>query len=379
MFIMDIYEKILRALDVEPRVMLATIISTSGSTPAAALSKMLVKQGGIVSVGTVGGGCMEGDVLLHAHRLYDSNKAEILSFHLNEDDVEHGLICGGTLDVLIEPLTGENISLIKELKAKRDDGQDCLIATLITRSGSIERKMLIARENGTELDKNAKVSNLVQHLQSLSISISLDTIIDAVSKAHRRQETQRLKVTDGELLLEPVAGLPRLIIFGGGHVAKYISRAAAMAGFRVTVVDDREKFANPQRFPEATSTLATDFLESFNSLSITPLTYIVIVTRGHRHDEEILERAVKTPAKYIGMIGSQRKVMATFKHLMERGTPESALWRVCAPVGLDIGAVTAEEIGVSIVAQLIAVRRGEQHSLKHKSGTIEASLSRSAV
>src|ERR1041385_6639703 len=140
---MDIFLEILSALTTEDRVMLATIISTSGSTPASALSKMLVKSGGIVSVGTVGGGCMEGDVLLHANRLYESNRAEILTFHLNEDDIEHGLICGGSLDVLIEPITKEYIPLFQEMKSIRDEGEDCVLATLITPDGRLPIKYVI--------------------------------------------------------------------------------------------------------------------------------------------------------------------------------------------------------------------------------------------
>src|ERR1043166_8141779 len=110
---MDLFEEIISALRAEERVMLATIISTTGSTPAAALSKMLVKQGGVVSLGTVGGGCTEGDVLLHAGRLLPKNRREILSFSLAEDDLEYGLICGGSLDVLIDPLSKERIPQIK--------------------------------------------------------------------------------------------------------------------------------------------------------------------------------------------------------------------------------------------------------------------------
>ena len=195
---MDIYEEILKALEVEPRVMLATIIATTGSTPAAALSKMLVKRAGIVSVGTVGGGCMEGDVLLHAHRLFDSHTAEILTFHLNEDDIEHGLICGGTLEVLIEPLTQENIPLIKELKAKRNDGEDCILATMITADGSIKCKILITNEHRGSFEENSGIQKLLEYRQPIGISDSKGTIIEAVSEAYRRQATRRLKLTNGE-------------------------------------------------------------------------------------------------------------------------------------------------------------------------------------
>jgi xanthine dehydrogenase accessory factor len=355
---MDIYEEILKALEVEDRVMLATIISTQGSTPASALSKMLVRQGGIVSVGTVGGGCMEGDVLLHAHRLYDSGKSEILTFHLNEDDIEQGLICGGSLDVLIEPLTKQHIPLIQEIKATRDEGEDGVLVTLLGNDG-VKHKGFIKMnaEVGDEW-----IGGLMGKLNHFQQSIS-----ELATRSYHRNETCRFPVAEGEVILEPITGCPSLIIFGGGHVSKYVSRAAAMAGFRVTILDDRPKFANSQRFPEATRTLAIDFLDAFEQCSIKPSIYIVIVTRGHRHDEDILERALQTPAKYIGMIGSRRKVLTTYEHLVERGTSVEALKRVHAPMGIDIGAVTAEEIGISIVAELIKVRRGESLPLRHKS------------
>lgn len=354
---MDIYDELLTALATEDSVMLATIISTSGSTPASALSKMLVKQGGIVSMGTVGGGCMEGDVLLHAHRLYETGKAEILTFHLNEDDIEHGLICGGSLDVLIEPLTKKNLPLVQALKSFRDEGENSVLVTLLANNGVVRHKSLVPI-NKSSSERNNRVRELLKIVPSLS---------EHLDKAYRRSETYRLKLENGELILEPITGNPSLIIFGGGHVSKFVSRAASMVGFRATVVDDRPKFANPQRFPEAVQTLAIDYLEAFNRLAIKPSTYIVIVTRGHRHDEEILERAVQTSAKYIGMIGSRRKVLTTYEHLVERGVPAETLKRVRAPMGIEIGAVTAEEIGVSIVAELIRVRRGEDTPLQHKS------------
>src|ERR1041385_605835 len=256
---MDIFLEILSALTTEDRVMLATIISTSGSTPASALSKMLVKSGGIVSVGTVGGGCMEGDVLLHANRLYESNKAEILTFHLNEDDIEHGLICGGSLDVLIEPITKEYIPLLENLNTLRNEGEDCVLATHIAHDGKLKSKFLITT-SGEAVSK--KESSFIVDIKNLKPQISnpQPSLQDVIHKVHHRQETQRIKTDQGELILEPISGTPSLIIFGGGHVSKFVSRAASMAGFRVTIVDDREKYSNPKRFPEAAQTLAIDFM-----------------------------------------------------------------------------------------------------------------------
>jgi xanthine dehydrogenase accessory factor len=134
----------------------------------------------------------------------------------------------------------------------------------------------------------------------------------------------------------------------------------------MTIVDDRKEYANAERFPEAAQTLAVEFHDAFNHLTVKSSSYIVIVTRGHRSDEDALERALHTPAKYIGMIGSKRKVLTTYEHLVERGVTVTMLQRVHAPIGLEIGAVTAEEIGVSIVAELVQIRRGGSLPLRHK-------------
>jgi xanthine dehydrogenase accessory factor len=203
-------------------------------------------------------------------------------------------------------------------------------------------------------------------------------LAEQLRKAHDRNETRRIKTEHGELILEPVSGRPHLLIFGGGHVSKYISSAASMSGFCVTIIDDREQYANPKRFPEADETLAVEYYEAFDRITIKPSTYIVIVTRGHRSDEDILEQAIKTPARYIGMIGSTRKVLATYEHLVQRGISVDALRRVRSPMGIEIGAVTAEEIGVSVVAELIAARRGEDEGVRHKSGVMDELLARLA-
>ncbi|MBI5215044.1 MAG: XdhC family protein [Ignavibacteriae bacterium] len=372
---MDIYSEILSALETEESIMLATVISTSGSTPASALSKMLVKRGGVLTVGTIGGGCMEGEVVQHANRIYGSGKAEIHSFELNEDETESGLICGGTLEVLLEPITREHIKLFTEVKAIRDEGEDCVVTTLVSPEGTIAMKEVlpIAPQHTTEWG-----SRVVKKMEKLVFAFSdpefqSKPISDIVKKAFHNQQTKRMKTEQGEFFLEPVRGTPSLIIFGGGHVSKYISSFASIAGFQVTIVDDREKYANPVRFPEATATLALDYGQALEKLKIRESTYVVIVTRGHQYDEEILKRIIKTPARYIGMIGSKRKVLTTYEHLLPRGISIEALKRVHAPIGIEIGAVTAEEIGVSIVAQLINERRGGV-PLRNKSAELNEQL-----
>jgi len=345
---MDIFEELLRALEVEERVMLATIVSTSGSTPASTHARMLVRRTG--AVGTVGGGCMEGEVLLHAHRLSESASGEIVTFHLDEDNVEHGLICGGTLEVLIEPVTRSDVPLIASLLAHRRAGRDTVLARRFPVGGGAIEKFLVGPAG---VEPRAPFEGLDA------------AAIAAV--AIRRQTTQRASVNGNDYLFEPVAGQPQLVLFGGGHVSKAIARIASLAGFGLTVVDDRPAFSNEERFPEAGATIVAEFAKAFDRLAIAPSSYLVIVTRGHRHDEEVLEQAIRTPAAYIGMIGSQRKIAAAFEHIVERGGSREALRRVHTPVGIEIGALTAEEIAVSIVAELIRVRRGAALPLRHKS------------
>ncbi|MBI3006365.1 MAG: XdhC family protein [Ignavibacteriales bacterium] len=358
---MDIFDEILNALKSENRIMLATIISTSGSTPASAFSKMLMKNAGNTWVGTVGGGCLEADVLQAAKRLYKENKAEVLNFHLNEDEFVQGLICGGSLDVLVEPVTKDDASFLEALSRRRNDGEDSVVATLLAKNGDILLKQMIESEKDI--------------MKAATPEVEHSSLVEELHKVFRRSMTKRINVSNGELILEPIAGTPGLIIFGGGHVSKYISKTAAMAGFRVTIVDDRKEFANETRFPEAFQTLAIDFGEALSRLQIKTSTYIVIVTRGHQYDEDILEQAVKTQAKYIGMIGSKRKVLKTYEHLMQRGVSADTLSEAQAPMGIEIGATTAEEIGVSVVAQLIAVRRGQQAPYGDKSEKVRHVLS----
>ncbi|HEX9614091.1 MAG TPA: XdhC family protein, partial [Bacteroidota bacterium] len=227
---MDIVQEIISSLESEHRVMLATIIATSGSTPASAFSKMMVKEGGLVSVGTVGGGCMEGDVLAAAQRLHKSGKAEILTFHLTEDEYVQGLICGGTVHVLVEPMTKSDLPWLEVLADRRREGEDNVLATFITADGVIQKRaLMVPNPSGWNPDD----------LETLRDIIGADPSQD-LHKALNRNETRRITIARGELILEPIAGIPALIIFGGGHVSKHLSKAASMAGFRVTVIDDRE-------------------------------------------------------------------------------------------------------------------------------------------
>jgi xanthine dehydrogenase accessory factor len=263
---MDIYQEIVTLRTAGRRGALATITSVRGSIPSFQTSKMLVRDDGSI-VGTIGGGCVEAEVWQAAREVMEEEKPRTLTFNLNQNPkYDTGLVCGGTLEVFIEP----------------------------------------------------------------------------------------------------VLAVPVLYLFGAGHVAVSTYKVASAAGFDVVVVDDRETYANRERFPDAREVVAADFEQACAQISPSESSYIVIVTRGHRDDMRVLRWAVTTPARYIGMIGSKRKTIAIFKELIQEGMEPALFERVSAPVGLEIGAVTPEEIAVAIVAELIAVRRGSDANLARK-------------
>jgi xanthine dehydrogenase accessory factor len=278
---MDIYEQIVELRRQGRRGAVATITNVSGSIPSFKTAKMLVRDDGSI-VGTIGGGCVEADVWQAAREVMESERPRTLKFDLNQDPkYDTGLVCGGTLEIFIEPV------------------------------------------------------------------------------------------------LPPAL----LYIFGAGHVAFNLCKTAALAGFDVIVTDDRSSYATQERFPAAREVRALDFDDATRNLDPTESSYIVIVTRGHRDDMRLLRWAVQTRSRYVGMIGSKRKVITISKALQEEGLAAHLFDRVHAPVGIDIGAVTPEEIAVAITAELIAVRRHASASLPYLSwfkGARETSSSDSA-
>ena len=264
---MDVYEQIVELRRAGRRGAVATIVSVRGSIPSFKTAKMLVRDDGSI-VGTIGGGCVEADVWQTAREVMESEKPRTLKFDLNQDPrYDTGLVCGGTLEVFIEPV------------------------------------------------------------------------------------------------LPPAL----LYVFGAGHVAINLCQTAASTGFEVIVSDDRSSYATKERFPAAREVYALGFYEAMEKLDPDESSYIVIVTRGHRDDMRILRWAVQTRARYVGMIGSKRKVIQIFKTLEEEGLPAQLFERVHTPIGLDIGAITPEEIAVAITAELIAIRRHATGAVPHMS------------
>jgi xanthine dehydrogenase accessory factor len=260
----DLFEEIVKMRRAGQRAALATIVHTNGSIPSYESSRMLVREDGSIS-GTIGGGCVEAEVWAAAKEVMQNESPRKMVFNLNnEASYDNGLICGGTLEVFVEPILPQ----------------------------------------------------------------------------------------------------PMLYLFGGGHVSMAVAKAAGAAGFGIGIVDDRETFANAGRFPMA-SDIHTSYEDAFAKIHPNASSYLLIVTRGHKEDMRVLAWAVRTEARYIGMIGSKRKVLSVYKALENDGYKQEEFERVFAPMGLEIGALSPEEIAVSIVAELIAVRRNAQ-SAAHK-------------
>jgi xanthine dehydrogenase accessory factor len=263
----DIYEEIVALRQQGRKGAVATIVNVRGSIPSFETAKMLIRDDGSI-VGTIGGGCVEAEVWQAAREIMESEKPRTLTFNLNQNPKhDTGLVCGGTLDIFIEPV------------------------------------------------------------------------------------------------LPPAL----LYVFGAGHVAFNLYKTARNAGFDITVIDDRETYANRERFPDAREIIAEDFDHAMARVTPPENSFIVIVTRGHRDDMRVLRWAVQTSARYVGMIGSKRKTITVFRELVKEGIPEQLFERVHAPIGFDIGAITPEEIAVAITAELIAARRKVERPMPHMS------------
>jgi xanthine dehydrogenase accessory factor len=254
----DVLEAALRAEASGERTALVTVVATEGSTPQRAGAKMLVHADGRI-VGTIGGGCLEAEMTWRAREAIENRRVQLVSYDLTPEQAgEDGLVCGGRMQVFIEP----------------------------------------------------------------------------------------------------IEGTPTLCIFGAGHVAQPLARMSKAVGFRVEVADDRVKFANRERFPEADLIVVEDFPSAARRMTLGPNSYAIIVTRGHRSDGEALAATVGKGLRFVGLLGSKPKVVHIFSALQESGVSTEELAKVHAPLGLEIGAQTPEEIAVSILAEMVAVRRG---------------------
>lgn len=244
-------------------------------------------------------------------------------------------------------------SLYKALVSKVNNGNQCVLLTYLDlhgdRRGSISDKLLI-----TDKDIEGR-------------SFPLND--DIYEKIHFSLGTGKLQIVNIEqnkaILVEPFIPKPRLIVFGGGHIAKPLVEFASRVGFSTTVIDDRPSFANTGRFPEAEKVICESFERSFKLLNLRKSDYVVVITRGHRHDGVVLREVLNYELSYVGMIGSKRRVRGMMEELLDEGYSKDKLDLVNSPIGLDIGAITPDEIAISIVAQLISFKN---KGINNKSG-----------
>ena len=347
---------------------LATVVARKGSAPMSGDAKMLVREDGSTE-GTVGGGCLEAEVWETAMSVLETGEPEKLRFDLTQQEAEDsGHICGGVVEILVEPFQAFQEELLDEINRIRNQGGSAALATIV-QPGDLEvpapeaRKMLFRRD-GSAVGEIPDYSTEIWAESTQIIRNGSPTLMQFNRDAARAGE-KRSTLTDAtEIFVEPISGQPLVYIFGGGHVSFCVAQAAYLAGFRVSIVEDRPSFANKERFPMAESFYVGEFPEIFEKIPVDESDYLAIITRGHSNDEVVLEWAMKTAARYIGMIGSKSKVLLTYRHLQDKGYARGELIeRVHAPIGLDIGADTPGEIGVAIVAELIRHRRkGEAQS-----------------
>jgi len=349
-------------LEKAPPGVLATIASVRGSSPAPILSRMLVSAIG-ETVGTVGGGCLEAEVLLEARRVKADGGWRRVAYTLDESEEELRMVCGGTVEILLESVAQTDLALFRLLAARHAAGQSTLLARLFgERSDAGDSAGAAGTGSSSRLLACGRIEPTRLLLGEEGEVLWGGGALPAPARAAALQAIHGERATwldEGRVFLEPVVGLPRVVLLGGGHVARAVYRAALEAGFRVTVVDDRPKYAAAERFPDAERIVLPGYRDIASRVRLAPPDYVLVMTRGHQFDEEILDQILRMPpTRYLGVIGSRRKQITAEKHLVARGIPAERFRAIHGPVGLPIGAVTPEEIAVSIVAEMIAARRG---------------------
>jgi len=353
------YRQIEKLLKEGETLALATIVSTSGSTPRGVGAKMVITTSGEI-LGTVGGGCGEAEVRRQAVEVIRLQKSAMVKVELLDDiESDSPAVCGGIMHVFVDPWWNDPkaahcCSMAEELSSVTEEGTGGVIATVLS---SENCRDAIPGDKCFIRDGAVKTGNIQNTLLQQAI------IKEAAVRLHQ-EESKPLTVEVPErgerveVFFEVIPPIRKVIIVGAGHLAIPLAKFTKILGFHVTVIDDRVIYANRERFPEADEVLAEDMAKTLREIPITPFTYIVLITRGHQLDEPCLREVIHSSAKYIGMIGSRRRVKACFIRFRdEEGIPEDLLSRVYAPIGLDIGSETPEEIALSIVSEMIKVRR----------------------
>jgi xanthine dehydrogenase accessory factor len=329
---------------------LVSIVSVQGSSPRHSGTKMVVGADG-KSFGTIGGSLLEDAAVNEAREALNQGRSRLMHFDFTGDNADSkGMICGGKAVLLLDfvPATKENAEFFR-----------CWHGAILRGSEGYFLTLFKEKDNAAEVVGHSLF--FPDGSVTGSYTWSAGDMETLKPELHKVAATTVLPLNDMTVVIDPVRRVKTLYCFGAGHVAVPTAHIAALAGFRVVVVDDRAEFANAERFPEADDIIVIeDFSRALEGLGIDGDSFVVILTREHQYDRAVLEQALQTSAYYIGMISSRRKREAIYEALMAKGVKKGELERVHSPIGIDIGGETPAEIAVSIVAELISERSKRQ-------------------
>ena len=352
----EIYNKIDELFQENKFCVLATIINLDGSSPRGTGTKFVIMEDNSF-VGTIGGGILEKRVLDEAKTVVSCLKPSFLSWKMRGKDIESTeMICGGEVDIFLEPIYPDNLNhlqIFQEIMEIIRRGGAGILATVVDPDhwGSTQIPKMFMKSNGEKTGSILGIEEIEDNIHDRMAHIIESMQGEVIN--YRDKEGNNLSV-----FLEPVISEPVVYIFGGGHVSKQIVPLADLVDFSVVVIDDRPEFSDPANFPSAKKVITCSFDSVMDEIDVDESSYLIIVTRGHQHDKTVLAQALKTNAKYIGMIGSKRKRLIIYDKLEKEGFAKEKLDSVYSPIGVEINAETPEEIAVAIVAELIKVRAG---------------------
>lgn len=337
----NIYERVNQYISGGESVVLACIIDHTGSTPREIGSKMIIREDKQIE-GSIGGGVLEALVQKLAAGVFENRQSIIKEFSLNKEEVANiGMTCGGNVAVYLKYIDAAD-------KATRNTfGQ---AETVWNEQGRAWMITAIAQDDSFRLALYAEDGSAPAGISAGDF----ETL-----KAQLDHKSHYVDMGGRKYMVDPLV-CSKAFIFGGGHIGYEMAAALERLDFRIAVIDDREEFVTAQRFPQADERVVCPFDDVLSKLDIDRDSYIIIVTRGHMHDQTVLEQALKTNAGYVGMIGSRTKRDSIYKNLREKGFTQQDIARVHSPIGLNIGAHTPAEIAVSIAAEMIQERASVQ-------------------
>lgn len=349
----DLHKKTLELLQDGRIVATSFIVSRSGSVPTPLGARILLTPGEKF-FGTVGGGSLEAQALKDCRHTLETGEPLLSDMEFNNRDAAgEGMICGGRVKIYSELLKPsiDLISVFSCLVENLNSGRRLILASALQSGRGVSTVRAVLDDSGFTLAVSGDYEKVTGKTAEAHKNLAEDLVYLEFDREYTRSSGYRA------VFLERFDPVPDLIIFGAGHVAEPLALFAARCGFAVTVVDDRGEFANRERFSEAGRIIVDSVENAFSILEIGRGSFIVAVTRGHLEDMNVVERALGTQARYIGMIGSRRKAALIRDKLRETGFEQAQIDRINSPVGLDISAETPEEIAVSILGQLIEQRR----------------------